>query len=132
MRSILSLIEDITELTFMPDHSKPEKKKGPPPSEDIQVPPIPKQTAGAVTGAAIGSIAGPIGAVVGGVVGALAGKASASGRPVLPAARKTVARAVRKTKAVVKTAKRAKVAVRKTVRAKKSSKSRSKTKKTSR
>jgi len=30
----------------MPNHPKPEKKKSPPPSESIQVPPIPKQTAG--------------------------------------------------------------------------------------
>jgi hypothetical protein len=67
----------------MPDHPKPEKKKSPPSSEDIQVPPIPKQTAGAVTGAAIGSIAGPTGAVVGGVIGALVGKAAADDeRPV--------------------------------------------------
>ena len=66
----------------MPDHPKPEKKKSAPSSEDIQVPPIPKQTAGAVTGAAIGSIAGPVGAVVGGVVGALAGKAATGERPV--------------------------------------------------
>ena len=66
----------------MPDHPKPEKKKSAPSSEDIQVPPIPKETAGAVTGAAIGSIAGPIGAVVGGVVGALAGKAASGERPI--------------------------------------------------
>ena len=66
----------------MPDHSKPEKKNSPRPSEDIQVPPISKQTAGAVTGAAIGSIAGPVGAAVGGVVGAFAGKAASSERPV--------------------------------------------------
>ena len=79
------------ELTFMPDYSKPEKEKSPRPSEDIQVPPIPKQTAGAVTGAAIGSIAGPVGAVVGGVVGALAGKASSSERPVRKAARRGTA-----------------------------------------
>jgi len=46
----------------MPNHPKPEKKKSQTPSENIQVPPIPKQTAGAVTGAAIGSIAGPVGA----------------------------------------------------------------------
>src|SRR5438067_10306109 len=45
-------------------------------SENIEIPPIPKQTAGAVAGATVGSIAGPIGAVVGGVAGALAGKAS--------------------------------------------------------
>lgn len=43
-------------------------------SEDIQIPPIPEETVGAVTGAAIGSVAGPIGAVVGGVVGAFGGK----------------------------------------------------------
>jgi uncharacterized membrane protein len=57
----------------MPNYSEPEKKKSSPSSDDIQVPPIPKQTAGAVTGAAIGSIAGPTGAVVGGVIGALVG-----------------------------------------------------------
>src|SRR4029077_13362916 len=75
----------------MPDHSKPEKKKSPRPSEDIQVPPIPKQTVGAVTGAAIGSIAGPLGAVVGGVVGALAGKGASSGRSVRKAVRRATA-----------------------------------------
>ena len=81
----------------MPDHSKPEKKKSPRPSEDIQVPPIPKQTAGAVTGAAIGSIAGPVGAVVGGVVGALAGKAASSERPVRKAVRRATAGLERRT-----------------------------------
>src|SRR2546423_10015874 len=73
----------------MPNHPDREKKTSPPTSEDIQVPPIPKQTAGAVTGAAIGSIAGPVGAVVGGVVGALAGKAASRERTV----RKAVKRA---------------------------------------
>jgi uncharacterized protein YcfJ len=63
---------------FMSDHPKREKKESSQSSKEIQVPPIPKQTAGAVTGAAIGSVAGPIGAVVGGVVGAVA--ASAAGR----------------------------------------------------
>ena len=53
----------------MPDHQSQKRGKASHLSEDIQVPPIPKQTAGAVTGAAIGSIAGPVGAVVGGVVG---------------------------------------------------------------
>jgi hypothetical protein len=72
---------------FMPDHPKPEKKS-PPSSKDFQVPPIPKQTAGAVTGAAIGSIAGPTGAVVGGVIGALVGKAASDGRPVRKAVRR--------------------------------------------
>ena len=75
----------------MPNHPKPEKKKSPPSSEDIQVPPIPKQTAGAVTGAAIGSIAGPAGAVVGGVIGAVVGKAAAGGRPVRKAVRRATA-----------------------------------------
>jgi hypothetical protein len=75
----------------MPYHSKPEDKKSRRASEDIQVPPIPKQTAGAVTGAAIGSVAGPVGAVVGGVVGALAGKAASSGRPVREAVRRATA-----------------------------------------
>jgi Glycine zipper len=78
---------------FMPDHPKPEKKSTPS-SKNLQVPPIPKQTAGAVTGAAIGSIAGPTGAVVGGVIGALVGKAAADGRPVRKAVRR--ARAVSK------------------------------------
>lgn len=82
----------------MPDHPKPGKKKSPPSSKDIQVPPIPKQTAGAVTGAAIGSIAGPTGAVVGGVMGALVGKAAADGRPV----RKTVRRAIAVSKSALK------------------------------
>jgi outer membrane protein with glycine zipper len=75
----------------MPYHSKTENKKSLQQSEDIQVPPIPKQTAGAVTGAAIGSIAGPVGAVVGGVVGALAGKAASSGRPVQKAVKRATA-----------------------------------------
>ena len=40
-------------------------------SENITLPPISKQTAGAATGAIIGAVAGPVGAVVGGVLGAL-------------------------------------------------------------
>jgi Glycine zipper len=71
----------------MPDHPKPEKKNLPS-SKDFQIPPIPKQTAGAVTGAAIGSIVGPTGAVVGGVVGALVGKAASDRRPVGKAVRR--------------------------------------------
>ena len=82
---------------FMPDHPKPQKKS-PRSSKDFQIPPIPKQTAGAVTGAAIGSIAGPTGAVVGGVVGALVGRAASDGRPV----RKAVRRATGVSKAVLK------------------------------
>jgi hypothetical protein len=76
---------------FMPDYPEPEKEKSSPSSEDIQVPPIPKQTAGAVTGAAIGSIAGPTGAVVGGVIGAFVGKAAADGRPVRKAVKRAAA-----------------------------------------
>src|SRR5579864_1750025 len=59
--------------------------------ENINVPPIPKETAGAVAGAALGSMIGPAGAVVGGVVGAIAGKAAAEGR-LKPAAKKAAAR----------------------------------------
>src|SRR6266480_1978880 len=66
----------------MPDQPSSEKKQSLLSSKDIQVPPISKQTAGAVAGAAIGSVAGPIGAVVGGVVGALAGKAASGERPI--------------------------------------------------
>ena len=66
----------------MPDRRNREKKDNRRSSEDIQVPPISKQTAGAVTGAAIGSVAGPLGAVVGGVVGAIAGKVAVGRRPV--------------------------------------------------
>ena len=42
-----------------------QKNRKPRSSEDVQVSPISKETAGAVAGAAIGSVAGPIGAVVG-------------------------------------------------------------------
>jgi hypothetical protein len=77
----------IEEPQFMYNHPKREKKESSQSSEEIQVPPIPKQTAGAVTGAAIGSVAGPIGAVVGGVVGAVAGSA-AGRRPIRKTARR--------------------------------------------
>ena len=59
----------------MPDQDAQENQS----SEEIQIPAIPKQTAGAVAGAAIGSIAGPIGAVVGG--GNWRGGGQNSGRP---------------------------------------------------
>jgi hypothetical protein len=74
-------------------------------SENIEIPPIPKQTAGAVAGAAVGSIAGPIGAVVGGVAGALAGKA-AKGRRVKQASGRTLRKVVSKAKSAKGTAKR--------------------------
>jgi hypothetical protein len=64
----------------MPENSNTEKENSS--SKNIEIPPIPKQTAGAVAGAAAGSIAGPIGAVVGGVVGAIAGKAAENHRPI--------------------------------------------------
>jgi uncharacterized membrane protein len=54
-----------------PDSQKKESLQA---SENIEIPPIRKQTAGAVVGAAVGSVVGPIGAVVGGVAGALADK----------------------------------------------------------
>src|SRR5689334_6819909 len=68
----------------------PNAKKEDPASKNIEIPPIPKQTAGAVAGAAAGSIAGPIGAVVGGVVGAIAGKAAEKGRSIAPATTRSV------------------------------------------
>jgi hypothetical protein len=60
-------------------------------NENIDIPPIPKETAGAVAGAALGSMMGPAGAIVGGIAGAIAGKA-ASERRLAPAAKKAVAR----------------------------------------
>ena len=74
-------------------------------SDNIEIPPIPKQTAGAVAGAAVGSIAGPIGAIVGGVAGALAGKA-AKGRRVRQASARTLRKVVSKAKSAKGTAKR--------------------------
>ena len=71
----------------MPNSSDAKKEENSQSSKNIQIPPIPKQTAGAVAGAAAGSIAGPIGAVVGGVVGAVAGKAAEKRRPIAPAAK---------------------------------------------
>src|SRR5213076_3370173 len=59
--------------------------------ENIEIPPIPKETAGAVTGAVIGSMIGPVGTVVGGIAGALAGKAAGEGR-LRPAVKKAVGR----------------------------------------
>jgi hypothetical protein len=82
----------------MPDHPKPEKKKRSLSSEDIQVPPIPKQIAGAITGAAIGSIAGTTGALVGGMICVVVGKAAAEWRTV----RKTVRRATAIPKSALK------------------------------
>src|SRR5436309_9073384 len=71
----------------MPEDSNAKKEENSQSSKNIEIPAIPKQTAGAVAGAAIGSVAGPIGAVVGGVVGAVAAKAVAKRRPVRKATR---------------------------------------------
>jgi len=73
----------------MPDDSDAQKREDRDEPEKIEIPPIPKETAGAVAGAAVGSIMGPIGAVVGGVAGALVGKAAAAKRPIVPAAKRT-------------------------------------------
>src|SRR4029450_10202178 len=83
----------------MPNKSDAKKEENSQPSKNIQIPPIPKQTAGAVAGAAAGSIAGPIGAVVGGVVGAVAGKVAEKRRPIAPAAGRTVRGVVKSSKA---------------------------------
>ncbi len=84
----------------MPNNPDAQKKERSQLSEDIEIPPIPKQTAGAVAGAAIGSIAGPIGAAIGGVVGAVAGKAAEKRRPIAPAARRTIRGVVKSSKAI--------------------------------
>jgi uncharacterized protein YcfJ len=74
-------------------------------SENIEIPPIPKTTAGAVAGAAVGSIAGPIGAVVGGVAGAVAGRASRGPR-VRQASARTLRTVASKAKSAAGSAKR--------------------------
>ena len=74
----------------MPMNSNAKKGEDSQSSENIQIPPIRKQTVGAVAGAAAGSVVGPVGAVVGGVVGAVVGKASEKGQPIAPAASRTV------------------------------------------
>jgi hypothetical protein len=86
----------------MPNNPDAKKEENSQSSKNIQIPPIPKQTAGAVAGAAAGSIAGPIGAVVGGVVGAVAGKAAEKRRPIAPAARRTVRSVMKSSKAISK------------------------------
>jgi len=68
----------------------PNAKKEDTSSKNIEIPPIPKQTVGAVAGAAAGSVAGPIGAVIGGVVGAITGKAAEKRRPIAPATTRSV------------------------------------------
>jgi len=83
----------------MPDNSDREGKHNSQSAENIEIPPIPKQTAGAVAGAAVGSIAGPIGAVVGGVAGALAGKTAEKRSGSGAATRKSVATMAKSPKA---------------------------------
>jgi hypothetical protein len=89
----------------MPKNPNAKKQENAQSSKNIRIPPIPKQTAGAVAGAAAGSIAGPIGAVVGGVVGAVAGKV-AERRPIAPAARRTVRSVMKSSKTISKTPRR--------------------------
>src|SRR4030095_109264 len=90
----------------MPTNSNAKKEENSQSSKNIQIPPIRKQTAGAVAGAAAGSIAGPIGAVVGGVVGAVVGKAAEKRRPIAPAAKRTVRSVMKSSKAISKTPRR--------------------------
>ena len=75
---------------------RPEGPNTEPAKKNIEIPPIPKETAGTVLGAAVGALAGPAGALVGGVIGTFAGKAAASGRPVMPAVKKAVVKAIQK------------------------------------
>jgi hypothetical protein len=82
----------------MPDNPDAKKEENSQSFKDIQIPSIPKQTAGAVAGAAVGSVAGPIGAVVGGVVGAIAGKAAEKQRPIASATRRAARNVVKSSK----------------------------------
>jgi hypothetical protein len=90
----------------MPKNSNAKKEENSQSSKNIQIPPVRKQTAGAVAGAAAGSIAGPIGAVVGGVVGAVVGKAAEKGQPIAPAASRTVRSVMKHSKAISNTRQR--------------------------
>ena len=90
----------------MPSNSDAQRKTRSQSSENIEIPPIPKQTAGAVAGAAVGSIAGPIGAVVGGMVGAVAGKAAGKPQPIAPQRGGTARSVVKRSKAISKAARR--------------------------
>ena len=90
----------------MPENPNAKKEENSQSSKNIEIPPIPKQTAGAVVGAAAGSIAGPIGAVVGGVVGAVAGKAAEKQRPITSTARRTVRSVIQRRKAISKAPRR--------------------------
>jgi hypothetical protein len=76
---------------MMADELDAQHKESP---ENIEIPPIPKETAGAVAGAALGSLVGPAGAIIGGVVGAIAGKAAAKGK-LHPAVKKAAARVIK-------------------------------------
>ena len=71
-------------------------------SENIEIPPISKQTAGAAAGAVLGSVAGPVGAVVGGVIGALAGRAATSASSAPPPAEQPVKAVAPEARAVSK------------------------------
>ena len=68
-------------------------------SDNIEMPSIPRDTAGAVAGALVGSAVGPIGTVVGGVVGAFAAKAAGkrggSGKKAIKRAASTARSAVK-------------------------------------
>ena len=83
--------------------------------ENIEVPPIHKETAGAVAGAALGSMMGPAGAVVGGIVGAIAGKAAGEGR-FKPPIKRTAARVFKPAPKHVRKTVRGKTTKRKPVR----------------
>jgi outer membrane lipoprotein SlyB len=107
-----------------------DKKGNSQSSKNIQIPPIRKQTAGAVAGAAAGSIAGPIGAVVGGVVGAAVGKAAEKGQPIAPAASRTVRSAMKGPKAISKTARRLGASTKSSAKRRKSGSGAGKAKKT--
>ena len=72
--------------------------------ENIEIPPISKSVAGAATGAVVGAVAGPLGAVVGGVIGAAIGKRAESGKPMMPAIKRTARQAAEGARVVARAA----------------------------
>jgi hypothetical protein len=90
------------------------KKVVPGTDETIAIPAVSKGTAGAATGAVVGAVAGPMGAVIGGVVGAVLGKRAESGKPVMPAVKRTARQVVSGAQAAAKTARSTVRAVKKT------------------
>ena len=88
----------------MPGKKRSKTSNRSTPNKNINIPPISKSEAGAATGAVLGAVGGPMGAVLGGAVGAMVGKRAESGKPMMPAVKRTARQAAGAMKAAVKTA----------------------------